>query len=296
MTRDDEFIGQLEGYLDEYEGLTPLPDAVRQAVRAELPTTGQGGPRWGPMRYLSMSNNVKLGLAIAAVSGLALIGVGLLRPGLNIGNPTPTVTPRPSALPSVGPLPAGTYLMSDPRFTQVPYRFTVPDGWAITADGLVIKHQDENSEVGFASWEVTHLFGNACHWSGTLVAVTGTSLDSFAGSLVAQEEQQASGPIDTQLAGYPAKRIDLFEPAGFDFSACDGDEELVRLWADVGGDLNGGWRARPGQIDSAYIVDVDGKRIVIDTWQFPRTSAQDITEIEGIIASIRFVPEEGVPQ
>lgn len=289
MTRDDDFIGQLEGYLDEYEGMTPLPAAVRDAIRAELPKTRQDDPPWGPMRHIHRSTNVKLGLVAAAVIALAIIGVGLLRPGMNLGEPTPTVTPSPAALPSVGPLAAGTYLMSGPKFTQVPYRFTVPDGWAITSDGFVVKHHDESTEVGLASWEVTHIFGNACHWSGTLVAVAGTSLDSFVGALAAQEEQQTSDPIDTQLGGYPAKRIDLFEPADFDYSACDGGG-LVRLWPDVGGDLDGGWRARPGQMDSVYIVDVNGKRIVIDMWQFPRTSAQDLPEIEGIIASIRFAP------
>ncbi len=45
MTRDDDFIGQLEGYLDEHEGLTPLPAAVRGAVRAQLSTTKQVGLR-----------------------------------------------------------------------------------------------------------------------------------------------------------------------------------------------------------------------------------------------------------
>lgn len=295
MTRDDDFIGQLEGYLDEYEGMTPLSEAVRRAIRAELPATRQGGPRLGSLRYFQVSNTVKLGLAAAAVVALAVIGIGLLRPGPDVGNPTPTVTQSPRALPSAGPLDAGTYLMSDPKFTRVPYEFTVPDGWAITADGFVMKHKDENTEVGFGSWEVTHIFANACHWSGTLVAVAGTSLDDFAGALAAQAEQGTSGPIDTPLGGYPAKRVDLFEPSGFDFSACDGTDEIVRLWADPGGDLNGGWRARPGQIDSVYILDVAGKRIVVDKWQFPRTSAEDITEIEGIVASIRFVPEV-VPQ
>ena len=45
MTREDQFIGQLERYLDEYEGITPLPEAVRDAIRAELPKTKQAGPR-----------------------------------------------------------------------------------------------------------------------------------------------------------------------------------------------------------------------------------------------------------
>ena len=37
MTRNDDFIGQLEGYLEEYEGSTPLPNEVRDAIRAQLP-------------------------------------------------------------------------------------------------------------------------------------------------------------------------------------------------------------------------------------------------------------------
>ena len=39
MTAHDPFINQLEDYLDEYEGNTPLPEAVRDAIRAELPST-----------------------------------------------------------------------------------------------------------------------------------------------------------------------------------------------------------------------------------------------------------------
>ena len=30
MTRDDEFIGLLGAYIDEFEGTTPLPEHVRE--------------------------------------------------------------------------------------------------------------------------------------------------------------------------------------------------------------------------------------------------------------------------
>jgi hypothetical protein len=104
MTRDDDFIGQLEGYLDEYEGMTPLPGEVRDAIRSELPSTRQSGLRWGQMRYLPMSNNAKLGLAAAAVVALAIIGVGvLLRPPS--GAPIATVVETPSPPPSASGLP-----------------------------------------------------------------------------------------------------------------------------------------------------------------------------------------------
>ncbi len=44
MTRNDQFIERLEAYLDEHEGITPLPDAVSDAVRGRLPKTRQDRP------------------------------------------------------------------------------------------------------------------------------------------------------------------------------------------------------------------------------------------------------------
>jgi hypothetical protein len=37
-----------------------------------------------------------------------------------------------------------------------------------------------------------------------------------------------------------------------------------------------------------YITEVAGKRLVIGTWYLPGASEADITQLEGIIASIRF--------
>jgi hypothetical protein len=286
MTRDD-FIGQLEGYLDEYEGVTPLPDPIRDAVRAQLPETRQVGPPWGPMRYLRMSNNLKIAMAAAVVVVVAIIGVGVLLPRLDIGNPTPTDSSSAAPLPSAGQLDAGRYVMTSNA--PVPITFRVPAGWSLNSAGFIIRHERESGEIGFTSWEVTHIFGNACHWNGTLLAVAGTSVGSTADALAAQKEQGASAPIDVTLGGYAGKRVDLSEPAGFDFTACDSG--TARLWPDVGGDLNGGWRVhQPQQQDAVYLLDVNGKRIVLDMWKFPGTSATDITEMEGIFASIRFEP------
>ena len=74
MTHNDEFIGQLESYLDEYEGSTPLPEDVRDAIRAELPSTRQRPPWWPARRFLEMNNMAKLGVAAAAVVVAALLG------------------------------------------------------------------------------------------------------------------------------------------------------------------------------------------------------------------------------
>jgi hypothetical protein len=106
MTRDDTFIEQLETYLDEYDGLTPLPDIVRDAVRAALPSTKQVGPMQGLRRYFTMSLSTPAQLAIAAAAVIVVVVVGAAAlNGQNIASP-PSVTPSPSeagAAPSSGP-------------------------------------------------------------------------------------------------------------------------------------------------------------------------------------------------
>ena len=87
MTRDDDFIGQLEGYLDEYEGQTPLPDAVRDAVRASLPTTKQMQRRATPWNH-----TLRLIAGAAAVVLVAFIGYQFFGPS-NTGGPEPSSAP-----------------------------------------------------------------------------------------------------------------------------------------------------------------------------------------------------------
>lgn len=99
MTRDDDFIQRLESYLDDYEGVTPLPDAVRKAVRAELPNTKQVGPHAGPTRYLTMIMNKTGPVALAAAAAILAVAAGaFLLSSRNVGVPdaSPSVTAQPS--------------------------------------------------------------------------------------------------------------------------------------------------------------------------------------------------------
>ncbi len=108
MTHEDDFIQQLEGYLDEYEGTTPLPDEVRHAVRAQLPTTRQIGPVTGPMRDLMMSNVIRVGLVAAVAAVIAVIAFNLL-PGSPPAGGEQTPTPEPSAAASATSLPGARH-------------------------------------------------------------------------------------------------------------------------------------------------------------------------------------------
>lgn len=78
MTRTDDFVQQLERYLDEYDGMTPLPVDVRDAVRAALPSTKQTRPTRGLMRYLHVKRPtaVSYGLVAVAVAVVAVVALG----------------------------------------------------------------------------------------------------------------------------------------------------------------------------------------------------------------------------
>lgn len=94
MSRDDTFIVQLEDYLDEFEGLTPLPDGVRAAVRAELPRTKQSRPLPGLARFPTMNNQFRIAVAAAAIVVATAIGIGIFMNN-NVG-PAPEPAPSPS--------------------------------------------------------------------------------------------------------------------------------------------------------------------------------------------------------
>jgi hypothetical protein len=96
MTRDDDFIGQLEGYLDEFEGDTGLPFEIRFAVRAELPRTKQIGPMAGLTRYLIMNRPLQIAATGAIVVLVGLAAYRLLPDRNQVGEPSPTAALSPS--------------------------------------------------------------------------------------------------------------------------------------------------------------------------------------------------------
>ena len=163
---NDRFIDTLEDYLDEFDGETPLPEHVRDSIRAELPGTRQIRSGAGPRRVLAMVSNLsipaRVGLVAAAVVvafglGAAMIanvppqgGVGA-RPSTPAASPSPEPTqaatsPSPAGLIRIyqaplvpcgdpaGCLAPGTYLL-DPFDVPGDLSLEVPEGWWPYRDG-----------------------------------------------------------------------------------------------------------------------------------------------------------------
>lgn len=138
MTRDPDFIGLIEDYLDDFEGNTPLPDATRDAIRAQLPSTSQRPAWWPGWRLPEMNTMTRIGLgAAAAIAAVAIVSITALNGGNVGGAPVPTEEP-------------------DTAFTSERHRYQLlftDDSWAISerpgiwAPGTVFSEQSAGIDI-----------------------------------------------------------------------------------------------------------------------------------------------------
>jgi hypothetical protein len=300
MTREGDFIGQLEGYLDDYEGLTPMPDATRDAIRAQLPKTRQLGSLPGPMRYLSMTMSIpapaRYGLVAAVVVAAAVLGGAYFVGGRNnpggpgsTASPTPTPTSTPEPTPemiepgaiepaanldlSFRDLRAGTYHVDLPmRIT-----FTVPAGWGewgYTSEKSQI-NLINGSDDGELSFEIVENVSAGACTEELLDPRVGPSVDDLVTALSALEDFDVSPVTDVTIDGYQGKQLTLTAPT----SGCE-----IRTWATSTRQNAMGL----GEVNKVRILDVDGVRLLIGL--VPPDDPDLQREVDGILDSIQITP------
>lgn len=293
MTHEDDFIQQLEGYLDEYEGMTPLPDEVRNAVRARLRTTRQIGLVTGPMRDLMMSNVIRVGLVAAVAAVIAVIAFNLL-PGSPPAGGEQTPTPEPSAASaaSATPLPAlGTQDSLDPgRYRVVnagpglDVTVAVPSGWSSGEDWVVIgprgNDEPDGMAIRFYAYNLNLYTNPASLDEGQLSPPVGPTVDDLVEAIVNHPAWTASAPTDITIDGHSGRLVSITIPSDAEFTA----DDKFFLFVDPGGGQVWGWA--PGQTFDLYIVDVDGVRLVIDSFHYTGTSEDDLAAQREVVESV----------
>ena len=302
MSTDRDVTRIVRSWLEE--GVTALPDRVLDTVLDQLPATSQRRPLWPARRLNEMNNVLKLAMAAAAVVVVAVVGVSLLPRQGGIGGSGPS--PSPTAVPSpienfVGSYaPGTTYVIDDPGVGSSRMTFTIPaPGWSAFDPVFVGKNVPGGSDVfdlQLSPHLVDNVYTGGCHWHGTaLVPRVGPTVDDLATALSAQAGPGASPPTAVTVGGHPGKKVELSIPEDLDVTTCDsdGDVSIFGRWYTYV--PSGTSDAAPftygvGQHNTVYIVDVDGTRQVIDTMYVSGTSAADRTELDQIVASIRFEP------
>ena len=283
---------------DEHESA----DRVVGTVLDRLDTTPQRrATGWPVRRFPEMNTTVKLALAAAAVVVAALLGIRFLVPGSqNVGGPaeTPTPSATPVAFPQPTALAPGTYFWDVGTASPVRFAFTVPDGWTNRND-IIRKDHGGSGEVALGVWIVTNTYADPCQWRESLLdPPVGPTVEDLATALLDQVGRNASPPTDVAVGGYPATRIELSVPADLDIATCDNG--YYRDWLQEGElhsrnpDLDSvdpsNVLFRSGQVNVVYILDVEGARIVVNTWHMPGSSEANLAELEAILSSVSIEP------
>lgn len=210
----------------------------------------------------------------------------------------------PTADGDVG-LEAGTYAFDFTRLDTPGKPFprvliTVPGGWSgFRGFGVDSLSGSRSHFVGF--WNVVDVYTNSCQWIGPKVQ-TGSTVDELAAVLAARPLRHATVPVSVSLGGYAGKYLEWSVPKDIAFSSCDKDPSDGQFYFDswTGNAL---WNApydssgttdryqqSPGQVDRLWILDVEGRRLVIDASYLPGATAQDRADLQQVVDSIRFEP------
>ena len=133
---------------------------------------------------------------------------------------------------------------------------------------------------------VDAIYADACKGSNGDLMKVGPGVDDLAAALHQQLGPKASRPVDTTLGGYPAVRIDLTVPEGFDLKPCNVKNIGLEIWYSPAADKH--FVLLPDEIASVYIVDVNGQRQVFRTGHSFASSNRDVRELQAILDSIHI--------
>jgi hypothetical protein len=263
MTRDTEFIEQLEKYLDDYDGVTTLPEHVREALRAQLPKTKQAGALRGPARYLPMFSTRIAQVALGLAAAILIVAVGaFLYSGRNVGGPDEAPSsPTTEAVSSSSAAAENVCEATTARATGLGGD-TLAVVWCAYGPG-------EPREVSFtmeapSSWAAQFFPGRKTLW---LRPAEGGAI-----ALALHEDESVDDMVDdiTGREGYVVANestVTLDDAAGvsLDVSLADGSASSDALPLIADDDQT--WPLQEGLLTRVWIVDVDGDTLMIAAGQ-----------------------------
>jgi hypothetical protein len=113
----------------------------------------------------------------------------------------------------------------------------------------------------------------------------GPTVADFVDAVAQHPILDTTAPVDVTLAGNSGKHFDLQVPA--DISTCESESSgppQYRPWEP------GIYAQGPGQRWHVWALDVDGVRVVVQSFDYTRTSAAHRTELQAIVDSIKIEP------
>jgi hypothetical protein len=290
---DDDLNPRLAAALRDYSrgGVRPI-DATAIAHAAAANSFGSAAARGSRFRRPPAPTG-RLAFAAAAVAVVAVVGYSLVDSGTAGPGATPAPTPQPS--PFSRQLEPGEY--------EIPWapvdariRLTVPAGWSTDETGAYLFMTKGAGPWGpsdpalpdLGIHDVKSVVPEICSSSDPAMAAVGPAADDLVAALADQAGWvEKSNPVEVTLGGFPAWKIVGRLP-----DVCPEPAEGVTLWANADGTVYVPLEGSDG-LTTIYVVDVNGKRLVIAASGYRTATADDIAERDAILATIRIEP--GIP-
>jgi len=189
---------------------------------------------------------------------------------------------------------AGPYRLDEGDTQTIPLTVTMTEGWS--GCGLAFKELGPPAGlmmVGF--WDGRNVYRNPCHWRDSRPDPgVGPSVADLATALVDQELTVSEPADPVTIDGYDGLHVRLEVPPALDTTGCDADPATPSTaefrFMDGPGD-SVWWLGAvdaPGLIGQLWILDVDGRRVVIQTAAFVDAGEARQDELAGIVSSIEF--------
>lgn len=301
MTDDREFWRATTDWLETGSDRTPphAVDAVLLAVRS----TRQERPLPVPWRSFPMQTYLRVAIAAAAVVAASVAWLNFT-PRDNVGDvvapsgtvvptpsSTPTSTPNPSPTPRPLPVPTGDsglplqagarYVVTDPF--PFPMSIVAPPGWSGHIGGpnaVWLGPLDGDDVVSFQRFD--KVFTDPCHPEpGGMVPSIGPAASDLVNAIVTRPGLAPTTPTSTTLGGRPATELRLM--LGAPQSDCTNG--TYQLWELPLGATN---QLQTGMSERAWVMDVDGQRLVVLAIDAGDASQVQQDAIQQVIDSIRF--------
>ena len=215
--------------------------------------------------------------------------------------------PLPDLMPGE-PYSPGTYYVDEVDGTPTPRIFATLDaGWMDMVNGaawmMAKGGRPEEGDIGMMTFSSSPVavYSDPCHPTDGFYPGPVDTVDGFVTALTEQQGwAEVTAPSDISVDGYVGKAFQRTAPAdmsgcttedgGTDFSGCDSsgcwEEPIFLSWETANGDSVG---SGPGQIETLWVLDIDGTVVVISAASWPGPSGTiDAGFADAVLDSIRI--------